>query len=32
LNTAKGSITAELFKDASPEVVDKFIDLWWAFS
>lgn len=27
LNTAKGPITAELFKDASPEVVDKFIDL-----
>ncbi|XP_020256485.1 peptidyl-prolyl cis-trans isomerase CYP21-4-like isoform X2 [Asparagus officinalis] len=27
LNTAKGSITAELYKDASPEVVDKFLDL-----
>lgn len=27
LNTAKGSITAELYKDTSPEVVDKFLDL-----
>lgn len=26
LNTAKGSITAELYKDASPEVVDKFLE------
>ncbi|XP_020274654.1 peptidyl-prolyl cis-trans isomerase CYP21-4-like isoform X2 [Asparagus officinalis] len=27
LNTAKGSVTAELYKDSSPEVVDKFLDL-----
>ncbi|OMO82108.1 hypothetical protein COLO4_23215 [Corchorus olitorius] len=27
LNTAKGSITVELFKDSSPEVVDQFLDL-----
>ncbi|XP_068327551.1 peptidyl-prolyl cis-trans isomerase CYP21-4-like [Pyrus communis] len=27
LNTSKGPITLELFKDASPEVVDRFIDL-----
>ncbi|KAK5811461.1 hypothetical protein PVK06_026796 [Gossypium arboreum] len=28
LDTAKGSITLELFKDSSPEVVDQFLDLW----
>ncbi|KAH1081178.1 hypothetical protein J1N35_020939 [Gossypium stocksii] len=27
LDTAKGSITVELFKDSSPEVVDQFLDL-----
>ncbi|GLT98996.1 hypothetical protein SLE2022_164670 [Rubroshorea leprosula] len=27
LNTSKGYITVELFKDSSPETVDKFIDL-----
>ncbi|XP_068337581.1 peptidyl-prolyl cis-trans isomerase-like 2 [Pyrus communis] len=27
LNTPKGPITVELFKDGSPEVVDRFIDL-----
>ncbi|KAB2056640.1 hypothetical protein ERO13_A11G108500v2 [Gossypium hirsutum] len=27
LDTAKGSITVELFKDISPEVVDQFLDL-----
>ncbi|XP_043708858.1 peptidyl-prolyl cis-trans isomerase CYP21-4-like [Telopea speciosissima] len=27
LNTSKGSITVELYKDGSPEIVDKFIDL-----
>ncbi|KAL4309763.1 hypothetical protein GQ457_01G030060 [Hibiscus cannabinus] len=27
LNTSKGYITIELFKDASPETVDKFLDL-----
>ncbi|XP_021280308.1 peptidyl-prolyl cis-trans isomerase CYP21-4 [Herrania umbratica] len=27
LETAKGSITVELFKDSSPEVVDQFLDL-----
>ena len=27
LKTAKGSITVELFKDSSPEVVDQFLDL-----
>ncbi|XP_073283885.1 peptidyl-prolyl cis-trans isomerase CYP21-4-like isoform X2 [Primulina huaijiensis] len=26
INTSKGSITVELYKDGSPEVVDKFID------
>uniref|UniRef100_A0A2P2KFP9 Uncharacterized protein MANES_01G229100 n=1 Tax=Rhizophora mucronata TaxID=61149 RepID=A0A2P2KFP9_RHIMU len=29
LSTSKGAITVELFKDSSPGVVDKFIDLWW---
>ncbi|XWS76666.1 hypothetical protein CRYUN_Cryun01aG0197000 [Craigia yunnanensis] len=28
LDTAKGSITVELFKDSSPEVVDQFLNLW----
>lgn len=28
LNTSKGYIIVELFKDGSPETVDKFIDLW----
>ncbi|XP_039008422.1 peptidyl-prolyl cis-trans isomerase CYP21-3, mitochondrial-like [Hibiscus syriacus] len=27
LDTSKGSITVELFKDSSPEVVDQFLDL-----
>ncbi|MBA0827837.1 hypothetical protein Goarm_012582 [Gossypium armourianum] len=27
LNTSKGNITVELFKDGSPEIVDKFLDL-----
>eukprot|EP00262_Sarcandra_glabra_P012787 TRINITY_DN3371_c0_g1_i1.p1 TRINITY_DN3371_c0_g1~~TRINITY_DN3371_c0_g1_i1.p1 ORF type:complete len:235 (-),score=34.62 TRINITY_DN3371_c0_g1_i1:194-898(-) len=27
LNTSKGSITVELYKDGSPEIVDKFLDL-----
>ncbi|KAB2092842.1 hypothetical protein ES319_A02G058300v1 [Gossypium barbadense] len=27
LNTSKGNITIELFKDGSPEIVDKFLDL-----
>ncbi|KAK9089954.1 hypothetical protein Scep_029036 [Stephania cephalantha] len=27
LNTSKGSITVELYKDASPEVVDNFLDM-----
>ncbi|KAF6145995.1 hypothetical protein GIB67_033354 [Kingdonia uniflora] len=27
LNTSKGSITVELYKEASPEVVDNFLDL-----
>ncbi|VVA29658.1 PREDICTED: peptidyl-prolyl cis-trans [Prunus dulcis] len=27
LNTSKGPITVELFKDGSPEVVDRFLDL-----
>ncbi|KAI4378965.1 hypothetical protein MLD38_016379 [Melastoma candidum] len=27
LNTPKGYITVELFKDAAPEIVDKFLDL-----
>ncbi|XP_077253743.1 peptidyl-prolyl cis-trans isomerase CYP21-4-like isoform X2 [Tasmannia lanceolata] len=27
LNTSKGLITVELYKDASPEIVDKFLDL-----
>ncbi|XP_052481531.1 peptidyl-prolyl cis-trans isomerase CYP21-3, mitochondrial isoform X2 [Gossypium raimondii] len=30
LDTAKGSITVELFKDSSLEVVDQFLDLWWS--
>ncbi|KAA3485239.1 peptidyl-prolyl cis-trans isomerase CYP21-4-like isoform X1 [Gossypium australe] len=29
LNTSKGNITIELFKDGSPEIVDKFLDLWF---
>ncbi|OMO58458.1 hypothetical protein COLO4_34623 [Corchorus olitorius] len=28
LNTSKGYITIELFKDGSPQTVDKFLDLW----
>lgn len=28
LNTSKGYITVELYKDGSPEVVDRFLDLW----
>eukprot|EP00262_Sarcandra_glabra_P001333 TRINITY_DN1137_c0_g1_i1.p1 TRINITY_DN1137_c0_g1~~TRINITY_DN1137_c0_g1_i1.p1 ORF type:complete len:160 (-),score=17.11 TRINITY_DN1137_c0_g1_i1:538-1017(-) len=27
LNTSKGLITVELYKEASPEIVDKFLDL-----
>ncbi|XP_042490159.1 peptidyl-prolyl cis-trans isomerase CYP21-4-like [Macadamia integrifolia] len=27
INTSKGSITVELFKNGSPEIVDKFLDL-----
>ncbi|TYH39271.1 hypothetical protein ES332_D12G168900v1 [Gossypium tomentosum] len=30
LDTAKGSITVELFKDSSLAVVDQFLDLWWS--
>ncbi|RDX98855.1 Peptidyl-prolyl cis-trans isomerase CYP21-4, partial [Mucuna pruriens] len=28
LNTSKGSIIIELYKESAPEVVDEFIDLW----
>ncbi|TYI51233.1 hypothetical protein E1A91_D12G161500v1 [Gossypium mustelinum] len=30
LDTAKGFITVELFKDSSLAVVDQFLDLWWS--
>ncbi|XP_075483867.1 peptidyl-prolyl cis-trans isomerase CYP21-4-like [Primulina tabacum] len=29
INTSKGLITVELYKDGSPEVVDKFINSWY---
>lgn len=32
LNTSKGYITVELYKDGSPEVVDRFLDLWWVYN
>ncbi|CAJ2657378.1 unnamed protein product [Trifolium pratense] len=29
LNTSKGSIIVELYKESAPEAVDEFIDLWY---